>query len=79
MQKYTIVLLRPDYIADPYGQDILVFHTEGETRSKAVWDAQCEALKYDTAQGNQPDHADDYAVVIAFEGDCQEAFRGNNY
>lgn len=67
--KYTVVLLRPDYIeADGtmYGQDIYVAHVSGNTFYEAIAAAQKEVFKADKRDGYEPDSPEDYALCVLF-------------
>ena len=68
--KFTVVLLRPDYITSdtPYGQDIYVALIEADGHDDAVRVAQQEVFKADRKDGLGPDSLDDYALVVMFEG-----------
>lgn len=69
--KYTVVLLRPDYIeaeGTTYGQDIYVAHVSGNTFNEAIVAAQEEVFEADKRDGYKPDSPDDYALCILFAG-----------
>ena len=68
--KFTVVLLRPDYITSdtPHGQDIYVALIEADDCNDAVRVAQQEVFEADMADGHDPDSPDDYALVVMFEG-----------
>lgn len=67
--KYTVVLLRPDYMqvdGTPYGQDIYVAHVSGSTPEAAIVAAQKEVFKADKRDGYEPNSPDDYALCVLF-------------
>lgn len=68
LKKYTVVLLRPDYIAEPYGIDTYTALVEGEGYDDAIKNAQKEVFKADKRDGMWPSEPDDYALVVMFEG-----------
>lgn len=66
MQKYTAVLLRPDYLAEQYGIDTYVATVEADSMKGAVEKAQEEVFQADSADGMHCGSADDYALVLLF-------------
>ena len=68
--KFTVVLLRPDYMTSdtPYGQDIYVALIEANDCDDAVQAAQQEVFQADRIDGLAPESLDDYALVVMFEG-----------
>lgn len=69
-KDYTVVLQRPDYMADPYGLDVYVFIGKAKSQPDALRKAQKEAFDADTKGGGEPDDPDDYALVVGFDGIC---------
>ena len=70
MKKYT-VLLRPDWIADPYGQDTYLAHVEARDVQEAQETAQREAYQTNNSPSDDSydlDEAADYFVLAVFEG-----------
>lgn len=65
MKPYTVILIRPDYIAENYGEDFYFAHVEAENPTAAVKAAQIEVVRED---GYDEDHAENYALVAIFEG-----------
>lgn len=65
---YTVVLLRPDYLADDFGTDIYVAQVDAANESDAVSAAQQEAFASDTKDEMEPNAPDDYALCVLFEG-----------
>lgn len=63
---YTVILLRPDYIADNFGQDTACIKVDGCTcPADAIAAARAIALEADEAdEGNE----DDYFVIACFVG-----------
>lgn len=70
MNKYTVILLRPDYLCDdtPYGQDVYVGYVECETVDDAIDRARHEVFKGDKLDGMGPKDKLDYALCVAFLG-----------
>ena len=73
MKQYTVLLLRPDYIADNFGQDTFCAHVVAPTVYSAQRAAQREAIVTDSDSGNPHEeyvrqHMDDYAVLFVAEG-----------
>ena len=53
MKPYTVLLLRPDYVADTYGHDTFCAHVEGLTVADALAAARaavCEADGQETPE-----------------------------
>lgn len=65
--KYTVVLIRPDYLADDYGKDIYVASVDAATPVAALKAAQTEVYKADKRDGRKASSADDYALTVMFE------------
>jgi len=65
-KKYTVVLLRPDYLCEnsPHGQDVYVAHVEAEDEAQAFKFGQKDAASADSHQAPY----DDYALSVMFEG-----------
>lgn len=68
MSKFTVVLLRPDYMSDNYGQDIYVAHVEAECATTAYDAAREEVFEADNYDGLEPQSVDDYALCVMFSG-----------
>ncbi len=68
--KYTIVLLRPDYIASSYGQDIYIAHVNAPDPQVALRLARVQARDADAADDRigLGDNPDDYALCVTFAG-----------
>lgn len=62
--KYSVLLLRPDYAANPYGTDTYLAHVEGHDAAAAVRVAQAEMVSVDDANGNPGD----YHPLVTIEG-----------
>lgn len=70
-KAWTVLLLRPDYIADDYGTDTYMTHVEAENAAAAVEAAQTEAYEADHDEDEREEgigSADDYAVLLVIEG-----------
>ena len=69
---YTVVLLRPDYVADDskggFGQDVYVAKVYAVDLARAVHKAKRQAYKADKKAGLEPDDHEDYAVTVVFDG-----------
>lgn len=62
-RKYTVVLLRPDYVTDDYGHDVVVAHVEEKDVVSAQRTAQKEVSLKDEQQ-----FPEDYHILAVFEG-----------
>ena len=67
-KPYTVVLLRPDYNAEPYGKDVYTALVEADGACAAITAAQLEVAAADEADGMTVGHPSDYAMVLVFEG-----------
>lgn len=74
-----MIILRPDYIADPYGQDILLFCVSAELLANAVDLAKFMAFEYDKKRGLEPNDSDDYVILAGFEGRHSSVVWRDNY
>lgn len=61
--KYSVLLLRPDYIAEPYGQDTYFTHVEATNAEVA-----CNLAQQEAAEADSGDAAEDYAVLLCIAG-----------
>jgi hypothetical protein len=61
--KYTVLLLRPDYVADTFGQDTFCAHVEGDTAEAALAAARAEACEADGQ-----DDPEDYYCLFCTDG-----------
>jgi|GEM_PF-1813505 len=73
MNKYTVVLLRPDYIANSangagHGIDTYIVEVEAESINNALLVAQKEVFSSDKKEKLEPNSPDDYALCVMFEG-----------
>lgn len=70
MKKYTVLLKRPDYIADE--EDTYLDHVEADNVPEAQKLAQMNAFEEDVAQEDRQDYnddvTDDYRVLAVFVG-----------
>lgn len=81
MKKYTVVLLRPEYLGNrtetPYGQDIYVaIGIEASEAMFAVRIARAEVFNADVREGLKPESASDYKLCVLFEGEHQPKLFG---
>jgi hypothetical protein len=70
--KYTVMLQRPDYIADPYGVDTYTAFVDEASVAAAVHAARVEVIEADfgsDAEFEENGHDGlDYAVLAIFKG-----------
>ncbi len=72
--KYTVLLLRPDYATDNFGQDTCQLHVESCSLTAAIEQARLVARRMD----NLPDTSDlvgeleDYFVIAAYQGHLED-------
>ena len=64
MKKYTVLLLRPDYVADGFGTDTYLAQVEADSAEAAVLAAQAEVMALDDIDLNPGD----YHPLITIEG-----------
>lgn len=64
MKKYTVLLLRPDYVADGFGTDTYLAQVEVDSADAAVLTAQAEVAKLDDLDLKSTD----YHPLITLEG-----------
>lgn len=80
MKKFTVILLRPDYLASDdaggFGQDVYVAFVKADNDLKAVEFARDEVFRDDTTDGLEPDDRDDYAVVVVLPGHVKPVLWG---
>ena len=68
MKPYTVLLLRPDYFAEPFGQDVYLAHVYARTPREAKRVAQDEVRLVD---GDAVD-GEDYHPLFITEGHHQD-------
>ena len=73
-QKYTVVLIYPDFIATQYGEEFYVGITEAEDPESAVPLVQAMAK---TANSEECEFKEDFAMVSVFEGECTAVMTRN--
>lgn len=64
-KPYTVLLLRPDYIADNFGSDTYLAYVEAEDVSSAVMIARQSVVSID---GTMPENTEDYYVLMVCDG-----------
>lgn len=70
MNEYTVILMRPDSIAEPSVRfDIYVALVKADTINEAIYKAQDEVLNADIKDGAvEPDFDETYPMVAVFKG-----------
>lgn len=65
--KYTVLLLRPDYVASNFGQDTYLAWVEADDVATAQTLAQREAYRSDVPLGDDEsaNHSDYYVLFVA--------------
>lgn len=72
MKPYTVLLLRPDYIAEPYGQDTYLAHVNANNPDEAVVAAQMQVWNED--HGDDAGSSwDDYHPLLVLDGHLYDA------
>ena len=66
--KYTVLLLRPDYLAENYGQDTYMDHVEATTPAGAVDEARGRAVSIDYGADVADATPEDYFALAVFAG-----------
>ena len=64
---YTVLLLKPQPIAAPYGKDIVLYHVAEDSADEAIVEAQHQAFEAHEAENQDQDPAD-WHVLAVFEG-----------
>jgi hypothetical protein len=69
-QKFTVLLLKPDTVADNFGQDTAMVHVEASDVAQAQFRAREKACDADHPTEEEREDADpwDYHVLAVFEG-----------
>lgn len=68
-KRWTVLLLRPDYLASEYGTDTYLAHVEADSASAAVYAAQEEVAGIDSAaDGIDVDRCTDYLPLLCIRG-----------
>lgn len=72
MKPYTVLLLRPDYIAEPYGQDTYLAHVDANNPDEAVVAGQMRVWNED--HGDDAGSSwDDYHPLLVLDGHLYDA------
>lgn len=76
--KFTVVLLRPDYLAENYGEDTYVALVEVDEDDvlTALDAAQVEAFMADKRARLYAESTSDYALCVMFPGHVQPCMFG---
>lgn len=72
--KYTVLLLRPDYIADEFGKDCFTSQLEADSPAQAEVFAQKEAAEIDGFEGLR---FADYHVLAVYAGHLDNLATGS--
>jgi len=64
-KKFTVLLLRPDYMADGFGEDTYLAHVRAQNPETAIEQAQQEVAKLDDIDDAK---AADYYPLITIKG-----------
>ncbi len=77
MKKYTVLVLRPDYIANDYGQDTYQAWVKAIDVLTAQETAQREAYQEDFPGSDAEEHdpvssCADYFILAVYEGHCYD-------
>ncbi len=69
-RKFTILVLKPDYIADAFGQDTFLAYVEAHSVDMAESMAQLQASNADCSSDAEREDAnpEDYHILAVFEG-----------
>ena len=65
LDKWSVLLLRPDYAACEFGQDTILMHVEAGCAEEAIATAQCNATSIDR---EEPENSDDYYPLLTVRG-----------
>ena len=65
MKKFTVLLLRPDHVADGFGRDTYLAHVKAGTPVAAVTLARQKVAKIDGIDDVRPE---DYYPLVTMEG-----------
>lgn len=65
--KYTVLLLRPDYLADAFGQDTYLAHVSGPSVEAAQ-----HAARIEVSEADSNEDFEDYHVLAVFEGHLED-------
>lgn len=68
MNKYSVLLLRPDYMTDNYGQDTYYAWVKADTPGHAIARARAQVIKADDVDDPDNCNPDDYAVLLVLAG-----------
>lgn len=75
--KYTILLLRPDYVASNFGQDTFQAWVEADTVEAAETYAQRAAYESDRDDDDIVGNPADYYVLAVYEGHLSDLRAGS--
>lgn len=72
MNQYTVLLLHPDYVANPYGTDTYMTTVIAPDVNAAELEAQKSALYADDLDEKAGAYSNDYVVLAVIAGDHQD-------
>ena len=79
MNNYTVLLLRPDYVADEFGKDTYLAHVTAADTVQAMARARYEAWNSDIEVAEDEldlvGHPDDYHVLFCTMGHLRDLSR----
>lgn len=67
LHPFTVLLMKPDYLADNYGEDTALIHVDAATAAEAATEAQAHAFAHESAVEDDGS-PDDFAVVLLIAG-----------
>lgn len=70
-KPFTVLLLKPDYASDAFGQDTALAHVEADGTADAVWKARA-AVGEQIEDFDIAEQEDDLFVIAVFEGHLQD-------
>lgn len=65
MKRFTVLLLRPDYVADGFGEDTYLAHVNAKAPGEAITAAREEVMDVDEIEGLK---AEDYYPLLTLRG-----------
>jgi len=73
MQKYTVLMITPDYLSNAYGHDSYCAWVEAENVEQAQMEGQIEAARELTdPDDTDPSRPEDFFIVFVCEGHIED-------